>query len=112
MSAISSGTALAEKVLSGRRDQLAVLCKEYNVTQLDLFGLALTGAFDPTASDLDFLVAFGPPKNMNRADQYFGFMDALETLFERPVDLVQGSAIRNPYFAQEVQATRVPVYAA
>lgn len=111
MSAASSGTALVEQILSGKRDQLAALCKIYSVTQLDLFGSAVAGAFDPTASDLDFLVEFGPPGNMNRADQYFGFMEALETLFGRPIDLVQPSAIRNPYFAQEVQATRVPIYA-
>jgi hypothetical protein len=45
-------------------------------------------------------------------DSYFGLLEALEALFQRSVDLVSARAIRNPYFAESVEATRQPVYVA
>lgn len=104
--------AYVERVLDEKREALNALCADYNVRQLDLFGSATGGAFDPVRSDLDLLVEFDAPMQRNRADQYFGFLEALETLFGRSVDLVQPSSIRNPYFAREVEETRVLLYAA
>jgi predicted nucleotidyltransferase len=107
-----SNTMNASAVLDEKREALDALCVQYCVRRLDLFGSATGGAFDPITSDLDFLVEFGDPEEQNRADQYFGFLEALETLFGRSVDLVQPSAIRNPYFARKVEETRVLLYAA
>lgn len=39
-----------------QRRQIAVLCKEYSVCELSLFGSSVTGAFEPATSDLDFAV--------------------------------------------------------
>jgi predicted nucleotidyltransferase len=45
--------------------------------------------------------------------QYFDFHAALERLFGRSVDLVEQSAIRNPYFRQAVDhGQRVLLYVA
>jgi len=46
------------------------------------------------------------------ADSYFGLLEALEQLFNRPVDLVVASAIKNPYFRESIERTRVLLYAA
>jgi len=46
------------------------------------------------------------------ADVYFGLLEALERLFEGPVDRVVDSAIRNPFFRQRVEGTRTQIYAA
>ena len=57
-----------------------------------------------------FLVAFQDlGKN---ADAYFGLLEHLEAVFQRPVDLVVDSAIQNPYFRQAVDSTRTPIYEA
>ena len=109
---ISNGMTSLDNILNGKQERLVALCRQYHVRRLDLFGSAAGGGFDPATSDLDFLVEFNAAESLNRADQYFGFLEALETLFGRAVDLVQRSAIRNPYFAQEIQATRVLLYAA
>jgi predicted nucleotidyltransferase len=39
-------------------------------------------------------------------------LESLEQLFGRPVDLVVESAIKNPYFRQAIEPTRVLLYAA
>jgi len=79
---------------------------------LDLFGSALTDQFNTATSDLDFLVEYEPMAPELLVDSYFGLLEALEALFQRSVDLVSARAIRNPYFAESVQATRQPVYVA
>jgi len=46
------------------------------------------------------------------ADSYFGLLENLESLFGRRVDLVEASAIRNPYFREAVEKTKRPLYEA
>jgi uncharacterized protein len=98
--------------LALRHAELADLCRRFGVTRLDVFGSAATAEFDPASSDVDFLVEFDPVGTMSRFDAYFGLKEALEALFGRPVDLVVPSALTNPYFAEAVERTREPVYAA
>lgn len=93
------------------RAELAELCRRHHVVRLSLFGSATRDDFDPERSDLDFLVDFDAPPGQY-ADAFFGLLESLEQLFERPVDLVVASAIRNPYFQQSVDATRTLLYAA
>ena len=61
-----------------------------------LFGSAATGGYHPEGSDLDFVVEFQPTAFDSYADAYIGLLESLEQLFGKPVDLVVGSAIRNP----------------
>ena len=92
---------------------LEPLCAQYRVRRLELFGSALTDdRFDDADSDLDFLVEFLPLEPGQRADAYFGLLEALETLFQRPVDLVVTQAIKNPYFLQRLDRERELLYAA
>ena len=99
-------------VVDEHAEELAALARRYGVARLELFGSAATGEFDPETSDLDFLVEFldNPPGGMAHA--YFGLLDELTALFDRPVDLVSTRAIKNPYFLQGVNESRRLVYAA
>lgn len=95
-----------------RADELKSLCRRYDVERLELFGSAASGDYHPEESDLDFLVEFQPAAFEAYADAYFGLLESLEQLFGRRVDLVVGSAIKNPYFLQSVEETKTPVYEA
>ena len=95
-----------------RRAELEALCRRFGVRRLAVFGSAATGGFQSTTSDLDFLAEFEPPTGTGYADRYFGLLEALEGLFGRPVDLVVASAIKNPYFRESIDKTRVSLYAA
>ena len=92
--------------------ELLELCRKYNVRRLDLIGSALRDDFDPKNSDLDFVVEFNHLTTNDAADRYFGLMIDLEDVFARKIDLVSYPAIRNPYFKQVVDQTRVKLYAA
>ncbi len=93
--------------------ELESICQRYSVARLDLFGSAATGKYRPEDSDLDFLVEFQELPAGGHASVYFGLLKSLERLFfGRPVDLVVESAIKNPYFRESVEETRVMIYAA
>ena len=95
-----------------RLPQLAELCRRFGVRRLELFGSAADGRFDPRRSDLDFLVEFQPHPVDGAADRYFGLLEALERLFGRPVDVLDATAIRNPYLRRSIAASRALLYAA
>ena len=99
-------------IVEKRVGELEQLCVRYNVSRLDLFGSAVTGEHRPAESDLDFLVEFQPEAFRAYADAYFGLLEALESLFGHPVDLVVDFAIKNPFFRQRVEETRTSLYAA
>ena len=98
-------------LIEHRREQLMELCRKYAVKRLGLFGSALRGDFG-AGSDLDFVVEFTDFTVDNAADRYLGLLVDLEDLFGREIDLVSYPAIRNPFFKQIVDQTRVGVYAA
>lgn len=99
-------------IVEKRVGELEQLCVRYKVSRLDLFGSAVTGEHSQEESDLDFLVEFQPEAFGAYADTYFGLLEALGQLFGGRVDLVVGSAIKNPYFLQSVEQTRIPIYEA
>lgn len=93
------------------RDAIAALCSRHGVRRLAMFGSAVTGTFDPAASDVDFLVEFDQGVT-DGFSSYFGLKDDLESLFGRPVDLVMPGALENPYFAASVASSARELYAA
>ena len=99
-------------VVSEQAGELEQLCLRYSVLRLDLFGSAATSQYQPEKSDLDFVVEFQPLPDGTYADTYFGLLEALERLFGKPVDLVVGSAIKNPYFRQSIEETKRLIYEA
>ena len=100
-------------LIEEKRETLFRLCKKYRVKRLEVFGSALTDKdFDGEKSDLDFLVEFLPLQPGRHADTYFGLLEALQELFQRPIDLVMTSAIKNPYFLEAINQAREVLYAA
>lgn len=92
-------------------DAIAGACQRYGVQRLRIFGSALTERFDPEASDLDFLVDFAPG-NTNLFHDYFDLKFELERITGQPVDLVDASAVRNPYFRASAFGSARELFAA
>jgi predicted nucleotidyltransferase len=79
--------------VSLHREELQALCRRFHVRRLDVFGSAARGTdFDPSRSDLDFMVDFDN-NALPTLNTYFDFKEALQQLFDRPVDLVERAAI-------------------
>jgi hypothetical protein len=97
---------IVETKLSG----IAQLCRRFGVRRLDLFGSAATGRFEPTRSDLDFLVAFKEMPPGKYAKACFGLREGLEQLFGRPIDLLTEPALVNPYLRRQIESEKRTLY--
>ena len=93
-------------LLSDKLEPLRALCDRYGVERLELFGSAARGEFDPTSSDLDFIVQMKGRREPGYARRFCDFADALEALYGRRVDLLTELMIKNPYFKAEVDKDR------
>lgn len=98
--------------VAAHQAEIMELCRVFHVKRLELFGSAMHAGFDSERSDVDFLVEFEPLPSGRYATAFFDFKAELEQLLKRTVDLVVDSAIRNPYFRQSVEQTKVLLYAA
>jgi hypothetical protein len=99
-------------VLKDKRSAIAKLCACHNVVRLDVFGSALRDDFRPGESDVDLLVEFGPMDGYAKAEAYFALLDELRALVGSEVDLVMVGAVKNPYIARDIQATKQALFAA
>jgi predicted nucleotidyltransferase len=98
-------------LLKNHQTEPSELRYQYGVVRLEIFGSAVTGAFNPE-SDLDSLVRFSKKPGLSLVEQYFGFNESLEELFGRSVDLVEEEAVTNLYFLRAIQLERTLLYAA
>ena len=98
--------------LKQKLPELETFCRRHGVARLAVFGSATRESFDPRISDYGFLVEFLPLPAGARDDAYLALLEDLQQLLQRPVDLVVGSAIRNPFFEESVKASEQQLYAA
>lgn len=90
--------------------KIFALCRKHKVRKLYVFGSILTSRFNEQ-SDVDILVDFNSEIDHNKyADNYFDFYHALKALFGRDVDLVDETAVKNPYFKEEPEETKYLIY--
>lgn len=92
------------------RNRLEELCRKWSIKRFSLFGSVLRPDFSAD-SDVDVLIDFS-----NEALWSLGHIVDLQTelggLFGRSVDVVERSALRNPYRRREILASQKVVYEA
>ena len=96
-------------LIENRHEDLARLCCRYGVRRLQAFGSVLRDDFDAWRSDIDLLVEFKP----EAAADFANFLDlkqALEELFQRPVDLLEPHTIGNRRLRHHIDPGKAPIY--
>ncbi|MGB9330081.1 MAG: nucleotidyltransferase domain-containing protein [Steroidobacteraceae bacterium] len=106
-----SAESAASQILKTHAGAIERLCRHYAVRRLSAFGSVTRGDFDPARSDIDLAVEFSPSTDLSPARQYFDFKAALESLFGRPVDLVELNAMADSRLKRVIERTQVPIYA-
>ena len=91
------------------RTRLAEFCRKWKVAELSIFGSALGEDFRPD-SDVDVLVVFQEDAEWDLWDHLHA-EEELHELFSRKVDLVEKSALRNPFRRHHILNHREVVYA-
>jgi len=91
-------------------NDLVRLSKSLGIIELAIFGSVLRDDFNEQ-SDIDILVEF----DENLQYSYFDLQDvqeSFEDFFNRPIDLVEKKALRNPYRKETILKTARIIYAA
>ena len=97
------------RLIESNIKKIRALCEEHRVIKLFVFGSVLTDRFNEE-SDIDFVVDFDRENVSDYFDNYFNLKYALEDLFKRKVDLLEGQTIRNPYLKKSVDQTKALIY--
>ncbi len=100
------------RIITEKRDDIAVICRRYDIARLEVFGSAARAVdFDHATSDIDFLVEYKPPLIPGLYSRRFHMMEDLEKLFARKVDLIRFGTIHNPYRLASIEGDRELIYA-
>lgn len=94
-------------IIDEKLPSLVSICRQNGVNRLDLFGSAARDEFEPTSSDLDFLVSFQDSESRAILDSYFNTLRRLEELFGRKVDLVMADSVTNPFLQESLDRDRI-----
>ncbi len=100
---------LRESIKSKTNDFLA-LCKSHDVSSLHAFGSSVTENFDDKSSDIDLLIEIDKHDPIERGESLMNIWDQFESFFERKVDLLTNSSIKNPILKKNIDSTKVLIY--
>lgn len=92
-------------------ERITELCRQHNVRSLHAFGSAVKGSMGPD-SDVDLVVDLPIEDPFEFSEHFWALEDALIDLFKRPVDLLSRRALRNKYFIQALDSSKVKLYEA
>ncbi len=100
------------QLIENKMNEIVVLCQEHKVDSFALFGSAASNKMHDD-SDIDFLVQFSEKLDvLDYADNYFAFLEKLEVLLGKKVDLVSKKSLKNPVLIEEIDRTKIDLYAA
>lgn len=96
-------------LVEDKKDDIAALCRRFSIQRLDLFGSAATGDFDPTTSDLDFVVDLGEYDDTVHL-RYLGLVAGLQDILECEIDVLTADTIRDPFLLAAIDRDKVRLY--
>jgi hypothetical protein len=91
-------------------DAIRCFCQRWRIRELSLFGSVLRDDFHAD-SDVDVLVRFEQGEQWSLLD-LVAMREQLQSIFGRPVDLVEERCLRNPFRRRGILRTKEPIYAA
>lgn len=91
---------------------LARLFKEHKIKNAYVFGSVVGDKFTDE-SDIDFLINFEEGlEPLEKGEIWWSLYDTLRDVFNREVDLLIESSLKNPYFIEEINEKKQLIYAA
>jgi len=97
-------------IIQVRPDEFISLCKSHDVKSVYAFGSSVTDNFKEDTSDIDLLVELNTEDPIKRGQNLLDLWDKLEAYFQRKVDLLTSSSIRNPILRKNIDSSKVLVY--
>lgn len=98
-------------IVAAHLEEIRSTSEEYGLEALEIFGSAMTDAFDPERSDVDFIVHY--PEGYDYGpfgSRLFEFEERLSAILDRPAQVVMTKALRDPLFRACADQTRTVIY--
>ncbi|QLE01178.1 nucleotidyltransferase domain-containing protein [Galbibacter sp. BG1] len=86
------------------------LCKTHNVKNLYAFGSSVTDQFNEDSSEIDLLIEIDKDDPVERGETLISIWDKFEQFFQRKVDLLTITSIKNPILKKSIDSTKVLIY--
>lgn len=90
--------------------EFLLLCKSHKVKHLYAFGSSITDQFNEKTSDIDFLIEIDSEDPIERGENLINIWEKFEHFFQRRVDLLTNSSIKNPILRKSIDATKILIY--
>lgn len=101
---------IIKKEIFTRLNEFKTICENHNVKLMYAFGSATNDSFDANTSDIDLLVEIDDHNPTERGEKLISLWDSLESFFQRKVDLLTESSLRNPFLKKSIESTKVLIY--
>ena len=96
--------------ISDRQKELQSICESHDVEKLYAFGSSINHRFNEVSSDIDLLVTMDIDNPLERGEKLMSFWEELENLFNKKVDLLTPSSLKNPVLIKSIDKTKVLIY--
>ena len=90
--------------------EFLTLCKNHKVKNIYAFGSAVTENFNDESSDIDLLIEIESEDPVERGENLMNIWDKFEDFFQRKVDLLTNSSIKNPILRNNIDTTKILLY--
>jgi uncharacterized protein len=96
--------------IQARMQDFVDLCKTHKVKSLYAFGSSITDKFDEANSDIDLLIEIDTNDPLERGESLMSIWDKFELFFQRKVDLLTYSSLKNPFLKKNIDASKTLIY--
>ena len=97
-------------IIQENKSKLNKMFQSHKIKNAYVFGSALGDEFNEN-SDIDLLINFEENiEPLERGDLWWSLYENLQDLFHRKIDLITEASLKNKYFIQELNNTKVLIY--
>lgn len=98
------------EIITKNKKNLISLFKKNKVKKAYVFGSVLNSNFNEN-SDIDLIIDFESNlKPLEKGELWWNLYEELKLLFNKEVDIINESKIKNPYFLKEIKETKKLIY--
>ena len=91
-------------------NEFKTLCKNHDVKSLYAFGSSTNKSFKEETSDIDLLIELNTEDPIKRGENLINLWDKFEIFFQRKVDLLTSTSLRNPILKKSIDSTKILIY--
>lgn len=99
-----------KEVINLNQNNFIDLCKTHQVKKLYAFGSSITSDFDESKSDIDLLIEIDQNDPLLKGEKLMSIWDKFESFFNKKVDLLTNSSIKNPVFKNIIDKNKALIY--